>query len=220
MLCGNATLHRGLTNMGARMSDVYEGNEPYHNLLAVRRRRAATSLEEAVFDHDVRRTLADWATATGTMSRRPVLIGAMAVNFYIRPRFVSEIVMLAPLGFDVGLIDGFEQSAHGLVRHRNTGIALELVYSDAGLLPQSLFDQMIASCIIKDGITVASREALITWFLHKQARDRIPFESLAFVQALLEHDPAIDLSQWAIGPEFERALEECRWRAALPGDGR
>ena len=112
------------------------------------------SLFESILSHEVIETLTDWNT---NFQGEYILMGDLALSYYIKPRFSDEIeILLIEESKSSQIIDGFEQINEYLFRHIKTSITLKLVTNKLLKLPEEIYLKVIETVQLSDKIKIAS----------------------------------------------------------------
>lgn len=116
------------------------------------------SLFESVMAPEVIQALRAWIASNSP----GVLIGGLAISFYIKPRMTQDIDILLMSDSDIPMkITGFKKTRDHAFEHLKTGVEIELVTPTHVSENPAVFQQVIATSKIIDGIRVASPSGLV-----------------------------------------------------------
>ena len=137
-----------------------------------------------------------------------VLIGALATNFYAKPRYSTQAKFLIA-DLPVALPDLFEWQGGGIAVHVPSGARLEFMTPSMMNLPTDLAAKIFATAMLRDGLLVASREAIVALNLFKSDNPRSHHECLADVISVLCHGD-VNLDGWPLDEGHLALLMHCR----------
>jgi hypothetical protein len=165
-------------------------------MMRILRRGPAPDFRHACIDDHV------WAEIK-RLKRNPtiqnaVVIGTLAVNFYAKPRYTSEIDILIPDDKQIEALQG-----------THVDVELQILTPDSINLSDAIAANVFGTATTQDGILVASREGLIALKLFgaTQSARRYYQEAADVVSLLVDHE--VDLTGWDLERAHFTVLEEC-----------
>ena len=112
------------------------------------------ALFESILSHEVIDTLTDWNI---NYLGEYILMGDLALSYYIKPRFSNEIeILLIDNSVSTIKVDTFEQLNEFLFRHIKTNIIIKLVTNGLLKLPKEIYLKVIETAQISDKIKITS----------------------------------------------------------------
>lgn len=180
--------------------------------LGVARRQPVQTLREATFDpalYDAVEAFIGSALSGGT-----VLIGTLATNFYAKPRYATHaefLVMTLPVDYP----DAFECQGGGSAIHVPSDALMQFRTPRLMNLSTDLATKIFATATLRDGLSVASREAIIALNLIKADDPRAHHECLANVVSVLASGD-VDLDGWCLDEGHLKLLLQCRAATVSP----
>lgn len=172
------------------------------------RRNPATEFRDACIDDRVGSELQ--RLRRSDLLGDAIVIGTLALNFYVTPRYTDTIELLFHSQDDLDVRLSGEQY---LTLH--SGVEVRLLSPDAIGLTADIAAMVFATAEARDGMRIASREGMIALRLFAAGDHRGFYAAAADVQALLEDNDAA-LDAWELHVEHYRLLELCRSRAQMP----
>ena len=135
----------------------------------VRGKQPAVDIDQAVVSPQVAEALRTWVAATDHIG---VLIGDIALAFYVRPRFTDVVEMLyLEKDLVAASVTGFlRRSATELIQKR-TATAVHTIFPGESL-HSPLVTKVLDSSMTIDGLKVASLHGMISLKLHVASIDR------------------------------------------------
>jgi hypothetical protein len=186
------------------------GSEKY--LLGVARRGPISTLRQATFDPALYDALEIWRDSA--LADKMVLIGQLALNFHVKPRYVTCATFLSQLPVHHPP-NGFRTAADCIFWHDKSGSIICIVSPACANLSTGTAQKILTTACLQDGINVASREAMIALRLsmHRPWRE---FQDCADIVDLLV-GKSVEMSDWGLGPEHMQLLTRCRTMADAIG---
>lgn len=156
------------------------------------------SLFESILIPEVEKAFKDWKRNAGTNF---VLIGGIALSFYVKPRTTTDVDILYFSKNEVPeKVLGFKRHRQGAFQHNSTHVEIEVLTPDMINMPVEVAKQILKTAQDVDGIKIASREGLIISKLK-----RFKLQDQADIEALLELGPT-DFSSFSIPTEWQDKL--------------
>lgn len=162
------------------------------------------SLAESILVPEVAKAIADWQKAVPNIG---VLIGGLALSYYIKPRSTIDGVFLFVSDAEIPIeIPGFKRSRPGAFLHKVTHVEIEVLTPEKINMPKALAEKIVSTAVQHNGVKVASREGLIvSKLLRFKLQDRTD------ISELLKLGP-VDLSSFPMTQKqkenFQISLEE------------
>jgi hypothetical protein len=147
------------------------------------------TLIESTLVKEVVMALEDFATLEGSLNG--VLIGGLAVSYYVRPRTTTDIDFLYRSQSDtpeLGYL--FKPLRRHTILHTYTHVEVELLTPDHIAVPLALVNKTFDTSNLSSGVRVASPEALITLKTY-----RFSHQDKADIEALMSCRSG-DLTSW------------------------
>jgi hypothetical protein len=170
----------------------------------------ATSIVAAAVNNEVALTLKRWLQGD---QPKGVLMGAMAMAFYVKPRYTEDIDLLYMKGNKPETApDGFKKHRPSAMEDRKTGVEVETVTPDMIGIPNGLAQKVYHTAVVHDGIKVASREGLIALKLYGARSPHRELKDSADIYDLLVGHTTIDMHDWFLEEQDLKLLESIRSR--------
>ena len=151
-----------------------------------------TLLESVVYP-EVIKALEDWMNSD---VKNCVLIGGVALSYYVVPRMTQDIDMFFLSKEDIPLyLNGFKRTRNGAFQHNKTHVEVEVVTPQYINMREELAIKIFETSIKIDNIYIASPEGLIASKL-----GRFSYQDRADIQNLLLSQK-IDLSNFNLTEE-------------------
>lgn len=134
-------------------------------------------LFESIVVPEVAQAAKDWKAST----RFPgVLIGGLALSFYVKPRSTMDVDILYLSPTDIpDNIPGFKRTREHSFLHRDTHVEVEVLDPSFLKIPQELAQLIYDTAIVSSGMKVASRAGLVALKLQRGNRqDQADIEQL------------------------------------------
>lgn len=172
-----------------------------------------SKLDKAALIPEVSHALLAWAKAQAG-SKKGVLIGGLALSFYVKPRETTDVDVLFLSKNDIPETrPGFKRTRAGAFQENKTHVEVEVVHPAAIHLPSAIAAMVFDTAVEHDGMLVASVEGLIALKLFGADTLKREFKDLADVVALLENYPNANMYSWNLPEKLEARLEDARRRA-------
>lgn len=148
---------------------------------------------ESILYPEVVIALTDWM---GLHVDKCVLIGGVALSYYVKPRTTQDVDFLFLSKNDIPVsLDGFKRTISGAFQHNRTHVEIEVVTPSTINMRIDLAESIIKTSVKKDNIFVASPSGLIVSKLGRyNRRDQADIEELILSQK-------IDLSDFDLTEE-------------------
>ncbi len=172
-----------------------------------------TSLEHVALVPEVQHTLLAWVKAKTGSHAPGVLIGGLALSFYVKPRETTDVDLLFLSPADVPgprEVPGFRRHRPSAFQENQTHIEVEVttVASFNGNLPPAVAQKVFATAVNHSGMKVASLEGLLALKLCSSfsTEKRRFLTDCGDIENLLNSVPTPpDLKEWPLEPRhFER----------------
>jgi len=152
------------------------------------------TLFESVVHADVIKALETWLEND---INKCVLIGGVALSYYVIPRMTQVIDMLFLSKDDIPQqLDGFKRTRNGAFQHKITHVEVEVVTPEYINLRRDLAEKIVETSIRRDGIFIASPEGLIVSKL-----GRFKLQDMTDIENLILSQKEIDLSGFNLTEE-------------------
>lgn len=165
------------------------------------------TLYESVIPNEVLVALDDWKS---NQINDCVLIGALALSYYIKPRYTEDIDLIFLSEEDIpNYVYKFRKNRAHSFEHIKTGVEVELitpVHINKGV---NLFNDIFRTAVTSDGIKIASPLGLIALKLFRsryKERDRLDIIELC--RYCKENNIDIDLSNFNLTDDEHSILSE------------
>lgn len=164
------------------------------------------SLLHSILVPEVKHTLEEWRKDNA--HAKAVLIGGVALSFYIKPRYTEDADFLYLHVADIPkTVKGFKAHRKGAFEEVRTQVEVETVSHESfnGAVPISIIRKVFDTAVTSDSIKVASKEGLVALKLyasrHKDDTD---------IVELLKAFPYIELDDWPLGATEKAHLKHLR----------
>jgi len=139
------------------------------------------TLFESIAFPEVETTLKDWISLN---IEKYVLIGDVALSFYIKPRTTQDIDVLFLMNEDIPQnLNGFKKSRAHAFLHTQTHVEVEVLTPDFLNISFELAEKIIETSIINDNIKIASPSGLVASKLNRfSLQDKADIEQLLLTQ--------------------------------------
>jgi len=156
------------------------------------------TLFESVMMPEIVIALRDWSQARAD----GVLIGALGLSYYARPRMTQDVDFLFLHDGDVPVsVPGFTWIGDHAFQHDGTQVKIDVITTKVAHIPPKIIQQVIDSAVESDGVKIASASGLIALKLH-----RLSMQDKADIIALIKTG-TVNVDGFALPPETLRALE-------------
>lgn len=148
------------------------------------------SLFESILVPEVMKAMIDWKKQSKHIG---VLIGGLALSYYVKPRQTNDGDFLYLLRSDIPTeVPGFKRTRPGAYLHKETHVEIEVLIPKAINVSNALATKVVATSVEKDGFRIASRAGLIAIKL-----GRFSLQDRADISALFKLG-ALDLSEYPL----------------------
>ncbi len=174
-----------------RLRDLIKCNEPNDG---------TRTLVESILIPEVAQAFKDWSKA---VAERGVLIGGLALSYYVKPRSTTDGDFLFLSAEDIpDEVPGFKRTRKGAFLHKRTHVEIEVLQPSAiGMTPE-LASEITATAQEQAGVKIASRAGLIASKLN-----RFSLQDRADIDALLKLGP-VDMTKFTLTSAQSKALEQ------------
>jgi hypothetical protein len=164
------------------------------------------TLFESVMMPEIVTALRDWSQARAG----GVLIGALALSYYARPRMTQDIDFLFLHDGDVPVsVPEFTRTGDRAFEHEGTKVKIDVITRKFAHVPPEIIQQVIDTAVESDGIKIASASGLVALKLH-----RLSMQDKADIIALIKTGK-VNVDGFALPPEMLRAFEVLELEAPL-----
>lgn len=150
----------------------------------------ARTLLESILSNEVARAIQDWREYAGYQG---VLIGGLALSYYVKPRFTSDgdFLYLAPSDIP-NSVEKFKRTRNGAFQHNTTHVEIEVLTPSSINMCDELAMKIFNTAAEQGGFKIASREGLIAAKL-----GRFKLQDRADISSLLQLGP-VDLDDFPL----------------------
>lgn len=172
----------------------------------------ARTLTESAISPEVLKTMRAWIDAWG--GHPPgVLVGGMALSFYSEPRYTQDMDLLFGSNDEIpDPPDGFKRHRAGALLDKRTHVEIEFITPDTVGLPEATVRRVIETATEREGLRIASMEALIALKLHAadnpKRRRRDEDDIIRMLQNHADFDER-SMLQWELSEEHLSRFMEC-----------
>lgn len=148
------------------------------------------SLLESILSSEVAQAIQDWKEYAG---HQGVLIGGLALSYYVKPRFTSDgdFLYLTPQDIPIH-VEKFKRTRTGAFQHNNTHVEIEVLTPSSINMSNALATKIFNTAKERGGFKIASREGLIAAKL-----GRFKLQDRADISSLLQLGP-VDLDDFPL----------------------
>ncbi len=142
------------------------------NLKKMQTRNDGTrTLFESIMAPEVIAALREWRSNANPAG---VLIGGLALSYYVKPRYTEDVDVLYLSETDIPEeVLGFRKSRLHAFEHHKTGVEIEVITPQHVKLPVEIAGKIIATAVEEDGFKIASPSGLVVAKLFRyNAQDR------------------------------------------------
>lgn len=135
------------------------------------------SIFESILLPEISDTLKDWKENNNSDF---VLIGGVALSYYIKPRYTTDVDVLYLLKEQIpNKVNKFKYHRVGAFQHNKTHAEVEVVIPTSINVPIYIAKSVFDTCILRDGIKIASPSGLVALKLYRFNRqDQADIEQL------------------------------------------
>jgi hypothetical protein len=136
------------------------------------------SLFESILVPEVEAAFKDWNKSA--TDAKCVLIGGIALSFYVKPRMTTDADQLFMSAADIpATVDGFKRTRPGAFMHKHTHVEIEVLTPSAINMSVELAHAIFDRAQIHDGIRVAEPSGIVAAKLGRfKLRDQADIEEL------------------------------------------
>lgn len=167
------------------------------------------SIYESIIPREVLVALDDWKYSN---SSNCVLIGGIALSYYIKPRYTEDIDLIFLTDDDIPEnVYKFRRNRRHSFEHIKTGVEVELITPSHINKDKSLFEIVFETSIESDGIKIASPLGLISLKLFRSKtneRDRVDIIELC--RYSYENNIELDISNFSLTEEEINIFNEIK----------
>jgi hypothetical protein len=167
------------------------------------------SIYESIIPKEVLIALDDWKSLN---SSNCVLIGGIALSYYIKPRYTEDIDLIFLTDDDIPEnVYKFRRNRRHSFEHIKTGVEVELITPSHINKDKSLFEIVFETSIESDGIKIASPLGLISLKLFRSKineRDRVDIIELC--RYCYENNIELDISNFSLTEEEINIFNEIK----------
>jgi hypothetical protein len=174
-------------------------------------REKATTVDRLAVSREVQQALGAWIRGLVSIDNPGVLIGGLALGFYSKPRYTSDIDILFLSTDKVPKnVEGFRRHRHSAFEDVVNNVEVEVCTPSSINVPVSLAQRVSRTSVDHGGLRVASREGLIALKLFGADDRRRELQDLADIVGLLDTAEVVDMSEWGLSEKHRAQLEICR----------
>ncbi len=156
------------------------------------------TLFESVMMPEIIIALRDWSQARAG----GVLIGALGLSYYARPRMTQDVDFLCLHDGDVpASVPGFTWIGDHAFQHDETQVRVDIITTKVAHIPQEIIRQVIDSAVESDGIKIASASGLVALKLF-----RLSMQDKADIIALMKTG-RVNVNGFVVSPDKMRTFE-------------
>lgn len=168
------------------------------------RQTPAVSLATASLVPEVRFTLTEWKKVVKEHKLDCVLIGGVALSFYVKPRYTEDLDFLFLHRSAIpAAVNGFKRIRPGAFQENKTHIPVEVVTPTSFYpeLPIDLVAKVLDTAIIVDGLKVASREGMIALKLCSAEKPDRYHKDVADLEGLVRSNMSVTMQDWPLSQD-------------------
>lgn len=154
------------------------------------------TLLESILIPEVNTAFNDWIKHSDTNG---VLIGGLALSYYVKPRYTTDIDILFMSDTDIpNKVNGFKRHRKSAFQHNKTHVEIEVLPFNAINITNDIASAIFDTAIESNGIKIASPEGLIAAKLHRGS-----LQDIADIGTLIEYLKFnVDLSNFKLSDEL------------------
>lgn len=158
------------------------------------------TLASSIVVPEVAKAFRDWTLAS---KDEVMLIGGLAMSYYVRPRATMDIDFLVLSGSVPDEVEGFKKTRpHGFL-HKETHVEVEVLTQQHLKLRNDLFQYVMRHAVIRDGVRIPSPAGLIALKVQRNS-----LQDQADIAALLNSGLLIDLTGCPLTPQEHERIQE------------
>jgi hypothetical protein len=165
---------------------------------------AGRSLLQSVMAPQVQYALGKWIK----QAHRGLLIGGLALSYYVKPRYTADIDLLFRSKEEVpDQVKGFERMGPEVFQERRHRVEVKVMIPAMlqSQVPEAVILKLFETAVEDSGISIVSKEGLTALKLHA---DRL--RDQADIVELLKSCPSLDLAGWPVSEAHLSLLEALR----------
>lgn len=149
------------------------------------------TLYESVLVPEVVQAITDWCRAVPDM--KAVLIGGLALSYYIKPRTTQDVDFLFLNITDIPkVVKGFKRTRTHAFQHEKTHVEIEVITPEYIGTDYKLVEEIYTNARIENGIRIATPSGLVASKLGRYSR-----QDQADIEELVKNN-VIDLSKYTL----------------------
>lgn len=158
------------------------------------------TLMESILVPEVGKAFQDWID---NAPNKGVLIGGLALSYYIKPRTTTDGDFLFLTAEDIpDEVPGFKRIRKGSFQHNKTHVEIEVLSPQSINMSPELAAQIVKTAVQHGKVKIASKEGLIVTKLGRfSMRDR------GDIDELMKLGP-VDMSKFALSADQQKNLEQ------------
>jgi len=167
------------------------------------------SIYESIIPKEVMVALDDWKSSN---TSNCVLIGGIALSYYIKPRYTEDIDLIFLTDEDIPTnVYKFRRNRKHSFEHIKTGVEIELITPEHINKDSSLFESVFETSINSDGIKVASPLGLIALKLFRsKTNDRDRVDIIELCRYCYENNIELDITNFELTEEEMSIFNEIK----------
>jgi len=127
-----------------------------------------------------------------------VLIGGLALSYYVKPRTTMDGDTLWLTTMDIpDHLEGFKRQRKEAFEHKQTGVEIEVLTPEYINMDQNIAKTIVKTAIERDGVRIASVAGLIVSKLKRFSR-----QDQADIEALIKFKPDVHLDEFDLPQEL------------------
>ena len=116
------------------------------------------SLVESIMSSEVIKAYNDWIKT----NPNGVLIGGLALSYYVKPRFTQDVDFLFLDVSDIpNSVTGFKRHRPGAFQHNTTHVEVEVVTGKSINASDEMIQKIFDTAVVHDGVKIASPSGLV-----------------------------------------------------------
>lgn len=161
------------------------------------------TLFESILPNELLVAIRDWNEATSGKIE-PILVGGLALSFYVKPRYTQDIdyLFLSPNDIPNEVV-GFKRTRRYAFQHNKTHVEIELLTNESINVSQELVNKVFATARESNETKIASPTALVAMKLQ-----RLKLQDKADIVELIKTGQVEDLEDWPLTQKQLEAYNE------------
>lgn len=168
------------------------------------------TLKNSALIPEVEHALLQWVNSKVKDQAPGVLIGALAMSFYTKPRATTDVDLLFLTQGDIpDEVIGFKRHRSGAFQENKTHVEVEVVLPATINVSSSIAKKVADTSILIEGLRVASLEGLIVLKLFGSDNVKRELKDLGDIVSMLDSQPSItinSLSEWSLSETHKAKL--------------